>query len=135
MPVRHRARGAELHPPDVPPPAREQESRPAAGDVPARPRRTLPRQLTDGAVREGETDEAASDGVNDVTGLPPVGPPTISAHWAGLPAPLATPPVHHDVDPFDSGHRPREVLVETFIAAPDHDQEPETGPWPRARRP
>jgi hypothetical protein len=74
-----------------------------------------------------ESDEGATHRVNDAPGLPPVGLPTLSGHWASCPAPLAMPPVHHDVDPFDSSHRTREVLVQTLIAALDHDQQPETG--------
>jgi hypothetical protein len=45
------------------------------------------------------------------------------------------PPVRHDVDPFDSSHPSREVLVQTFITALDHDQEPEARQWSRARLP
>jgi hypothetical protein len=73
--------------------------------------------------------------MNDAPRLPPVGLPTLSGHWTSFPAPLAMPPVHHDVDPFDSSHRPGDVLVQTLIAALGHDQEPETGRWSRARRP
>jgi len=65
--------------------------------------------------------------MDDAPRLPPVGPPPLSGHSTGFPAPLAMPSVHHDVDPFDSSHRPGEVLVQTVLAALDHDQEPETG--------
>src|SRR5205823_5346667 len=41
--LRHRARGALLHAPDVPAPPREPEPRAAPADVPARARRVLPR--------------------------------------------------------------------------------------------
>ena len=65
--------------------------------------------------------------MDDAPRLPPVGPPTLSGHSTSFPAPLAVPPVHHDVDPFDSSHRPGDVLVQAFLAAVDHDQELETG--------
>jgi hypothetical protein len=65
--------------------------------------------------------------MDDAPRLPPVGVPTLSGHSTSFPAPFTMPPVHHDVDPFDSNHRPGDVLVQTFLPVLDHDQKPETG--------
>ena len=59
--------------------------------------------------------------------------PALSGHRAGIAPPIAIPPVHHDVNPVESSHRPDEVVVQILIVELDHDQEPETGQWSSAR--